>query len=65
MAEDVCSRTVLEAGLSHLLDYLRDFACDEKVLGVYKRYVEDTCIKDYIGAYREMWEDERELENDL
>ena len=56
---------MLEAGLSHLLDYLRDFACDEKVLGVYKRYVEDTCIKDYIEAYREMWEDERELENDL
>ena len=35
--EDVCSRTVLEDELSHLLDYLLDFACDEKILGLYKR----------------------------
>ncbi len=29
LVEDVCSRTVLEAELSHLLDYLLDFACDK------------------------------------
>ena len=29
LVEDVCSRTVSEDELSHLLDYLLDFACDE------------------------------------
>ena len=31
LVEDVCSRTVSEDELSHLLDYLLDFACDEKM----------------------------------
>lgn len=37
---------------------------DEKMLGLYKKvcrrylYVYPACIKDYIAAYREMWEDE-------
>ena len=34
LVEDVCSRTVSEAELSHLLDYLLDLACDEKNIGV-------------------------------
>ncbi len=64
MVEDVCNRTVLEDELSHLLDYLLDFACDEKILELYKivcrryLYVDPGCIKFYIEAYREMWEDE-------
>ena len=63
LVEDVCSRTVSEDELSHLLDYLLDFACDEKILGLYKKvcrrylYVYPDCIKFYIEAYREMWED--------
>ena len=71
LVEDVCSRTVSEDELSHLLDYLLDFACDEKMLGLYKKvcrrylYLYPGCIKDYIEAYREMWEDERELENEF
>lgn len=62
--EDVCSRKVSEDKLSHLLDYLLDFARDEKILGLYKKacrrylYVYPRCIKFYIEAYREMWEDE-------
>ena len=62
--EDVCSRTVSEDELSHLLDYLLDFACDEKILGLYKwvcrKYLDvyPGCIRNYIEAYREMWEDE-------
>ena len=32
LVEDVCSRTVSEDELSHLLDYLLEFACDEKML---------------------------------
>lgn len=61
---DVCNRTVSEGELSHLLDYLLDFACDEKILGLYKRvcrrylYIYPSCIKIYIDAYREMWGEE-------
>ena len=64
LVDDVCSRTVSEDELSHLLDYLLDFACDEKILGLYKKlcrkylYVYPRCIKFYIEAYREMWEAE-------
>ena len=72
LVEDVCSRTLLEDELSRFLDYLLDFACDEKMLKLYKRvcrrylYVYPGCIKFYMEAYREMWEDEEKcLENDL
>ena len=64
LVEDVCSRTVSEDELSHLLDYLLDFACDEKILELYKwvcrKYLDVYlgCIRNYIEAYREMWEDE-------
>ena len=72
LAEGICSRIVSEDELSHLLDYLLDFACDEKILDLYKRvcgrylYIYPSCIKFYVEAYREMWEDEMEgLENNL
>lgn len=71
LVEDVCSRTVSEGELSHLLDYLLSFACDEKMLGLYKkvcrRYlnVYPECIRGYIAVYREMWEDEGKLGNAL
>ncbi len=72
LVEDVCNRIVPKDELSHLLDYLLDFACDEKILRLYKKvcrrysYVYPGCIRFYIEAYREMWEDEGEcLENDL
>lgn len=64
LVEDVCNREVSEDELSHLLDYLLDFACDEKILWLYKKvcrrylYVYPSCIKFYIEVYREMWEDE-------
>ena len=44
LVEDVCSRTVSEAELSHLLDYLLDLACDEKILELYKRVCRSICI---------------------
>lgn len=59
----MCSRIVSEDELSHLFDYLLDFACDEKILELYKRvcrrnlYVYPSYIKLYIEAYREMWEE--------
>lgn len=61
--EDLCSRKVSEDELSHLFDYLQDFACDEKILELYKRVCRSylcaypRCIKFYIEAYREKWED--------
>ncbi len=63
LVEDVCSRTVSENELSHLLDYLLGFACDEKSWDCTKGYVESiwiysSCIRDCIEAYREMWEEE-------
>ena len=64
LVEDVCGRTVSEEELSHLLDYLLDFACDEKMLGLYKKvcrrylYVYPDCINFYIEAYLEMWGEE-------
>ncbi len=57
LIEDVCSRTVSEDELSHLLDYMLDFACDEKILGLYKKvcirylYVYPRCIKYYIEVH--------------
>ncbi len=66
LVEDVCNRIVSEDELAHLLDYLLDFACDEKILGLYKRvcrrylYIYPSCIKSYVQAYRKMWEDEKE-----
>ena len=37
LVEDVCGQKVSEDELSHLLDYLLDFGCDEKILGLYKK----------------------------
>lgn len=55
LVEDVCNREVSEEKLSHLLDYLLNFACD-KILGLYKMvcnrylYTYPNCIKFYIEA---------------
>ena len=37
LVDDVCRRKVSEKELSYLLDYLLDFACDEKMLELYKK----------------------------
>ena len=71
LVEDVCNRTVSEDELAHLLDYLLDFVCAGKILGLYKRvcrrylYIYPSCIKSYIEAYREMWEEEDSFSADF
>ena len=66
LVKDVCSRKVSKDELSYLFDNLLDFACDEKILELYKivcrsyLYVQPICIKFYIEAYWEMWEDKSE-----
>lgn len=63
LVDNVCNRKVSEDELSHLLDNLLDFACEEKILVLFKRvcrryfYVYPSCIKLYIKVYREMWKD--------
>lgn len=60
LVDDLCRRKVSEEELSYFLDYLLDFACDEKMLDLYKKvcrtylYIYPSCIKSYIDAYREM-----------
>ena len=61
LVENVCSSKVSEDEVSHLLDYLLSFACDEKILELYKKvctrylYIYPGCIEYYVEAYREMW----------
>lgn len=63
MVEGICNRKASEDEISHFLDYLLDFAYDEKILKLYKRvcknylYTYPECIKFYVEAYREMWEE--------
>lgn len=44
LVDDVCRRKALEEELSYLFDYLLDLACDESMLGLYKRCAESICI---------------------
>ena len=66
LVDDVCRRKVSEEELSYFLDYLLDFAYDEKMLDLYKKvcrtylYVYPRCVKFYIDVYWEMWEEEAE-----
>ena len=64
LIDDLCRQEVPEDELSHVLDYLLDFACNEKTLELYKRvcrrnlHIYSSCIKFYVEAYQEMWEEE-------
>lgn len=63
IVKDICGRKATETEVSHLLDYLLDFAGDEKVLELYKkvcrRYLDifPGCICGYVNVYRELWEE--------
>lgn len=68
IVDDACRTILPEVELERLFDKLLDFASDEKILLLYKklcrRYFEiyPVCVSEYIYAYREMWEDEKNEE---
>lgn len=69
--KDVCEQEVLEDELSHLLDYLLDFACDEKILVLFKKvcrkYLQTvpSFIKFYFEAYWEIREDDNDCQKEF
>ncbi len=68
IVKDICRREATETEVSCLLDYLLGFACDDKLLELYKnvcrRYLNiyPECIYDYVSAYKEMWEKNNDYE---
>lgn len=66
VVKNICSREVSEGELEHILDHLLDFTCEKKMLDLYKKVcrkylcIYQNCIKFYIEAYRETWEEEKE-----
>ena len=61
VVENVCIKEASEDEVEHLLDYLMDFACEEKIFELFKkiclRYLDiyPECIKFYIEEYRKLW----------
>lgn len=53
-----------EDELSHLSEHLLEFACNEKILKLFKRvcrkylFIYSGCIRFYVETYREMWEED-------
>lgn len=72
IVDDLCSRDASKAELERCMDYMLDFACDKRVLELYKRlcrrylHTYPSMITYYINEYREMWDEEScgESEND-
>ena len=66
LVENICIKEASEDEVEHLLDYLMDFACEEKIFELFKkiclRYLDiyHECIKFYIEEYRELWYSESE-----
>ncbi len=62
VVEELCGRKVSEEELSHCLDYLLDFAGDERILKLYKKLCRTfictypRCIEFYVKTYKEMYE---------
>ncbi len=61
LVENICIKEVSKNELEHILDGLLSFACDEKILKLFKKvcrryfYLYPACIVSYIENYREMW----------
>ena len=66
LVDNLCIKEASEDEVEQLLDYLMDFACDEKIFELFKkismRYLDvyPECIKFYIEEYRELWYSESE-----
>ncbi len=63
IVKDICGRKATEAEVSHVLDYLLDFAGYDKMLELYKKVcrvylnIYPACICSYVNIYLEMWEE--------
>lgn len=64
MVDDICSRVASQNEAEHLLDYLLDFAGDDRILRLYKRVcrsywqIYPESIAFYIMEYRKNFEEE-------
>ena len=70
LVDAICRRTAVEAEVMHLLDFMRDFCGDERILVLFKQvcrkyytiYPEE--IEFQINAYREYYETDSEDTDD-
>lgn len=66
LVEEACKRKMPENEVCHLLDYLLDFACEDRCLSLYKKVCRyyysfySRIITEYVELYREMWDSEEE-----
>ena len=72
IAEDIIAgRIEGENDIGYRLDFMLDFCYDDRVLALYKKVLRSLVEKypalvvDYIHAYRDMWENEEEGQEDL
>jgi len=72
VAEDIITgRIEGENDIGYRLDFMLDFCYDDRVLALYKKVLRSLVEKypalvvDYIHAYRDMWENEEEGQEDL
>lgn len=64
LTEEICRHTVSEEEIEHYLDYLLDYAFDERIVSLFKKicrnylYIYPNCIKSYIEIYKGVWDSE-------
>ena len=66
LVDDICSREASESEVEHLLDYLLDFAGEERMLLLYKRicrkyfYQYPVMVANHIYMWRDMYDEDHE-----
>ena len=66
LVDEICSRKSSESEVEHLLDYLLDFAGEERMLVLYKRvcrkyfYQYPAMVTNHIYMWRDMYDEEYE-----
>lgn len=71
LTEELCKHTVSEDELEHHLDYILDYAFDERIVNLFKKICRNylciypNCIKSYIEIYKEVWDSESDCSLNL